>query len=105
MNAKNKRVRSRHHEKIARNVPTVGQPNSPRKIVVAKGSSLSDTTEVKPEHSHGWVGFTNIVTILGAAATTGLATATLLPAAPIAVLTASALGSVAAYAVARKLDK
>lgn len=50
------------------------------------------------------VGLTDVATLIGGAASTGLATATLVPALPAAVLVAAAAGSVAAFIIGRRLE-
>ena len=50
------------------------------------------------------VGFTDKATLLGGAASTVLAAATLVPALPAAVLAAAAAGSVAAFIIGRLLE-
>lgn len=105
MNAKTKRGRNRHHVKGTTKVRIVDTPHAGAQAMVVKGAAPIVGMRSAGQLKHRRIGFTNVVTMLGGAATTGLAVAAALPAAPIAALAASAIGSVAAYAVSRKLDK
>jgi len=106
VSVKHKRPRNRHVVRPMVPGTTATHSDFPEQthVILVQHGSTSRGTETHAALPSR-VGFTNIATILGGAATTGLAAAALLPAAPIVALAASAIGSVAAYAVGKRLDR
>lgn len=77
---------------IAPNKPfTAGMSKQGLKVPAAKLTSRS-------------VGFTDVATLLGGAASSGLAAATIIPALPVAVVAAAAAGSFAAFLIGRRIE-
>lgn len=80
----------------------VTRATDPTLVVLAAGAPLS-STDARRLTSRS-VRFIDLATLLGGAASSGLAAATLAPALPIAVVAATAAGSIAAFVIGRRLE-